>query len=391
MRLKSFQLLIGLLPLIMFFAAMMVAPLMAILAGLVLLGAHRAAIRGEAAREPLLFTLALLLLAWPLATSLWAIHPPIALDMWVRVALIFMAGMLLISDRSLVLPARVWAGMAVATALSAMVPLVLVAPHMHFLWDDLARLGGNITGFLLQGVKRGLCGISVLIWPLMAGLQRVGERRLALGLMVLVGICIIIMHSFSAQLGFAVGFLTWALASRWPRAMSWLLMLLCPLLFVLAPFIIGRFVDLPLTPVQLGLLQMLSSGRFLIWKALMAVGGVHPWLGWGMKMTPSLPLTVAQLQLMGLPTPPLHPHCSMLQVWFELGIVGLALYGGAIALVLRTVRHRMLGEPHIALALATVTAYLAAEFSSFSIWQNWWVAMPWLCWFLWRRLPAAAD
>jgi O-antigen ligase len=87
------------------------------------------------------------------------------------------------------------------------------------------------------------------------------------------------------------------------------------------------------------------------------------------------------------PAPPLHPHHSALQVFLEMGVAGLALVATALALLLRRLRAALPARhPAQAAVYATVIAYLGAGFSSFSIWQNWWVALPWILLLLWQRL-----
>ncbi|MFN7402503.1 MAG: hypothetical protein ACK5R4_09255, partial [Alphaproteobacteria bacterium] len=80
-------------------------------------------------------------------------------------------------------------------------------------------------------------------------------------------------------------------------------------------------------------------------------------------------------------------HHSMLQIWLELGVVGLGLVSIALGLLLRRLRANFApSHPSQAAIYATVIAYLGAGFSSFSIWQNWWQAMPWILLLLWQYL-----
>ncbi|MFN7613421.1 MAG: hypothetical protein ACK5QI_08680, partial [Alphaproteobacteria bacterium] len=69
------------------------------------------------------------------------------------------------------------------------------------------------------------------------------------------------------------------------------------------------------------------------------------------------------------------------------GIIGLLLVAGALALLLRRLHAAFPArEPAQAAIYATVIAYLGAGFSSFSIWQNWWVALVWIILVLWQYL-----
>ena len=387
MRQKIYDASFALLPLMLFFESKWMAWLILVWGALALVRAET--LRQNASREAGLYPMLLLLLAWPLVTSLWSISPPATLDMWLRIAVMFLCGAVaLVSPVSRPLPPKLLVWMVILAALSLLVLLVAMLPPVKPL---LMRWGISLPVLLIITADRAMCAFSVMVWPLAAGLQRIGERRLACGLVVLAAMAVGLLHSLSAMLGFTVGLLSWGLVCLLPVSGAWLLMILAPLVVAVGPFAVDWFVHLPFTPAQLGLLQSLSSGRLLIWQGLVDAGAGHPLLGWGMQASRLLKLTSAQLGTMHMDATPLHPHCSVLQVWLELGLVGLVLYASAVALMLRTVAARLRGNPELALGMAAVMAYLGAEFSSFSIWQNWWAALPWIVLVVWRRLPPAAS
>ena len=388
MRFKAVHYLMIAMPLVLLLAAMQITTLGGICGLLALPWARGEAdrIRQNAAQQPMLFPCLMLLLGAPLLSCLWSVSPPVSLDMWVRVALLFLAGVMLwLSPLWPRMERTGFTAMAIAFALAAILPLLLLAMQPY--WQQ-TRWEVPVELFFAMGIKRGLCGMSVLIWALAAGLYRLRARALAWGLVLLTGMVIGLMHSLSAQLGFAVGLLTWLGATLLPRGFARALIVLCPVLIVVGPEVIHYFTHYPFDAATFGKLQVLSSGRMLIWQVVPEAGSGRALLGWGMKTTTLLPFTPAQLARIGLPAAPMHPHCSVLQVWLEMGYAGLVLFAAAVGLVLREVHRRMAGEPVLhAFALATVMAYLAAQFSSFSIWQNWWVVFPWLMLAIWRRLP----
>jgi O-antigen ligase len=73
---------------------------------------------------------------------------------------------------------------------------------------------------------------------------------------------------------------------------------------------------------------------------------------------------------------PLHPHNAVLQVWLELGGVGVLLGFGALAFTLGAafrapdLAHRV----SRAVLAAGAAAGISVALISFGIWQEWWIA-----------------
>jgi O-antigen ligase len=382
----------GITPLLVFFSAMAMTPLLFILLLLALAPfsiAHvRSAFHALAADRNLCIVLALLLL-WPCVSAFWSLAPAVTLKAWVSVALVCFAGALAFkaTKAESPLPPRVILGMTIAIALACLLLLLEQLPEGGIIRLVAEHMGGDAARFMGKTVNRGLCALAVIIWPVSYGLGLIGQRKLAAALVVLLGLGLAVMGSLSAQLGFVAGLVTMLLVRALPRLIPLLLLVAVPLLFFTMPFLTMWALNQPFTINNLAELRDMSSGRILIWPALIEAGSGHDWLGWGMKTSNLLVIPQETLDFIGILATPLHPHHSMLQVFLELGLVGLALVSAALALMLRRLgaafpaRH-----PAQAAAYATMIAYLAAGFSSFSILQNWWVALPWIVLLIWRHL-----
>lgn len=70
----------------------------------------------------------------------------------------------------------------------------------------------------------------------------------------------------------------------------------------------------------------------------------------------------------------LHPHNGLLQVWLELGVIGVAAFLTWSALALLGLQRRAQDKPALATTLATVLALSVFWEVSFGIWQGWWLA-----------------
>lgn len=90
-----------------------------------------------------------------------------------------------------------------------------------------------------------------------------------------------------------------------------------------------------------------------------------------------------------------HPHNFAIQVWFELGLVGVLLTAALIALAFRAIAR--IPEPIRAAALATAVAIWTVAFVSHGAWQAWWwclvglvaLTITWAA--MARRAPHARD
>ncbi len=71
----------------------------------------------------------------------------------------------------------------------------------------------------------------------------------------------------------------------------------------------------------------------------------------------------------------LHPHNGMLQIWLELGLVGVALLVGTFALGFSRLLASDIGRLPLATVCATITASAVLWSLSFGVWQGWWLAV----------------
>ena len=385
-------------PLLVFFSAMAMTPLLFILALLAFLpfapASLKEAWRAMVADKTLCLILALLLV-WPLVSALWSLAPLVTVTAWVSVALICFAGALAVKARPAMQPLPPWVtlGMALGMATASLLILLEQFPHGGLITLVTHHTGGDAPRFLGKTVNRGLCALAILIWPVAYGLASIGRRRLAAALIVLVGISLAFMGSLSAQLGFVAGLFTLLLVWMLPRAFPRLLTLAVPMLFFAMPFLTMWALAQPFTAEHITQLNAMSSGRIIIWPALIEAGSGHAWLGSGMKTSNLLTIPQATLDSLKIYATPLHPHHSMLQVFLELGVAGLALVSAALGVILWRLGNAFPARHSAQAAVyATFAAYLAAGFSSFSIWQNWWVALPWIIMLLWQQQnPAEAS
>jgi O-antigen ligase len=128
--------------------------------------------------------------------------------------------------------------------------------------------------------------------------------------------------------------------------------------------------------------------RLHVWNFAMERYLERPIAGWGLDAARLLPGGTGQVpQLRGhAPYLPLHPHNMAVQLWLELGAVGALLAAGLVSVVLTRFRLLHTERPVRAAIAATFAAWFTIAYLSFGLWQNWWVAVPWIAAALWRAI-----
>jgi exopolysaccharide production protein ExoQ len=217
-------------------------------------------------------------------------------------------------------------------------------------------------GELLRNVSRGASLLMALTWGAAAALIAHGGRTwIRLGLLVLAagGFIAFQFGQFANTLAFAAGLLVFAAAFVAPRPVLGLTLAGLTLWLIAAPF---------LTPLLLsGLTIELPyswNARVEIWSYVIERIWERPWIGHGLDAA-----------RMHHPPVPVHPHSVSLQIWFELGVVGVAL---TAALMIAGARQllRAVGHNRAAAAAACgtlVSLGLIANLS-FNLWAEWWLA-----------------
>jgi O-antigen ligase len=135
-----------------------------------------------------------------------------------------------------------------------------------------------------------------------------------------------------------------------------------------SPFLSTTLADLlrPLT------LPISWATRLDIWRAATTDISAHPLLGAGLGSFRALsqPRPTAEGMFQAL-----HPHSASLQIWFELGFVGVAL-GAASLIALTQAGASALRSDRPACAAATATLLSAGVIAnvSYGLWEEWWIA-----------------
>lgn len=165
---------------------------------------------------------------------------------------------------------------------------------------------------------------------------------------------------FANTVAYGAGLAAFVLGYAAPRTALWGAILATAVWLIAAPW---------LTPALTSWLEPSAlpyswNARIEIWDYVIDRIRERPWFGHG--------LDAARAHL---PAIPVHPHSASLQIWFELGIVGVALAAATLLTMGRDLARRT-GTSRAAAAAAAGTLAATGTIAnlSFNLWAEWWFA-----------------
>jgi O-antigen ligase len=165
---------------------------------------------------------------------------------------------------------------------------------------------------------------------------------------------------FANTLGFAAGLAAFLAACAVPRVMLVAIPAGLLLWLLAAPFatpLLASAIDAQALPYS-------WNARVEIWSYVCERIFEQPWIGHG--------LDAARVHL---PEVPVHPHSVSLQIWFELGLVGVLLAAVSLVAGARELARRFAdNRPAAAAAAGALAAIGVVANLSFNLWAEWWLA-----------------
>lgn len=338
---------------------------------------------------------ALLFAAWALVSALWAIDGPRAAETWTRLVPTVAGGGFLIlhavrqpAARRRRLAGWLLAGFAVGLAILLFEGVSGRALNLFLagLVDQLPDEGG----FPLNRLNRGAAALAILSWPAAAALaarlpDRLPWRRRWPVLLLPLGttLALAFYDSAAATLACALGLAVAVAALPAPRLLRALLLAVTAVVLLAMPPIAQGLSGLGLAENES--LDFSLRHRAFIWDFAAGAIAERPLAGYGLDSSrdlerpgdPRFDATHGAL--------PLHPHNAALQVWLELGVVGLLLGGGLLLLLLARLRR---GPPlAVALDLGLAVCVLVIGLLAYGVWQYHWLVVPLVAAALLRLMP----
>jgi O-antigen ligase len=234
--------------------------------------------------------------------------------------------------------------------------------------------------FLLHNLDRGMALLTLVSWVVISIFLKGGNRAAAFllyfalleGLSFSDNLAALVAHFIAG----GVFLLTRLTILRNPKILSFLL-LISSLSMIIFAFKIN--------PLKISekneVLPISAKHRLFIWNFVAKNSKEYPLLGIGFNSSKKFPVTDSQIiELFGqkLHPLPLHPHNNILQVYFELGAIGLILYLSLACKYLliigknyKTTSSR--NKDLICSLYACFSVYFIIAMISYNVWQSWWL------------------
>ena len=251
-------------------------------------------------------------------------------------------------------------------SLSGMILIDALLGARIFMWLS-AHLDKPIRPDLARrDLSTGLYVVVVLFWCVSVELARAGRRiAIAVAAVCLVAGSLVLNEADATRAAFALGALVFIgvralgpLAIRMLAGATTIYWLGAPVLI----FVGERSGLIPSLRTHIG---QSWDRRLDIWLFTAARIVEKPWFGWGLDASRTFGGGIS-----------LHPHDGAMQVWLELGLVGVLLFAGLSLAVWRLIDRISQRDRTTAAALAaSAVAYLTIGGLSFGIWQEWWLAI----------------
>lgn len=325
------------------------------------------------------------LAAWSLVTVWWAPAPLDSLQLWFRVVVIGLCGMVMFAaaaklvavDRHLLTSAFVASGwffvvlfgfeLFTAGSLSRLAVSV---------WNQLTPWGSEPREPYLL-LLQSSAALTVFVWPCMLAISRRHSMRTAVLFAIAVAALLLAQNMEASLVAYTTGIAVFWVVCKSRR-------------WGVAGFLAGLFlVNLAVTQYAFefvsseqrdGVTLFLSDStkeRLHVIDFVYEQIAEHPIIGWGLDASRA----IGQDTLSGFGEDkmiPLHPHNLWAQSWLELGIIGLVLTIALVAAVFMRLATGALGRVAVSSAAAAMAGYLLIGNISYGMWQNWWLAMAWL-------------
>ena len=330
------------------------------------------------------------LVAWALVTTIWAPLPMNGLQLWLRVLAIIIAGLYLASC-AVRLDAADRETFGAAIGLSGVLFVVLFLFELATggaLTKAAIATWNQVTPWEAQPPYHGAfltsasAALVVFVWPSALAIARRTSLGWAAVFLIVASLAVMGQNMAAAKIAFFFSAIAGALMWRWPRfagvAVVAGLVTANIILFVVvysrgAAGLAAWLAD----AMSLHILPLPWQERIHIVAFTLDRVAEQPLFGWGFDASRTISAGIVG-PFHGNPALPLHPHSLWLQIWLELGLVGVVLALALVGVIVDRISASRSGPMVVATAVATVVSYLVVGNISFGAWQNWWLAIAWL-------------
>jgi O-antigen ligase len=369
-------------PLLAIYAALGVAPLLAVSAvailAISLYEKKRLLISEWRLALPLL-----LLLLWGALSAFWAVSPAGAIKTEAQLVGIFIAGAIIIGSARRLSAAEAtrvqrMLVLSIAAALTIYcIEIVFDAPIEALIRHTQPELEAIYSPF-----NRGLALLVLVIPPAAIALRRSGRAAIGAAILLLGLIVVFAYFGMSIQIAVLAGIGAALLAAARPVIIRWLGVLAASLV-IIAPLVAGLVITQRLIETVVQQTDNVSGPhRLVIWRFAAERIRERPVIGWGLDSARVIPGGKDRVPLRMknedearmVERLPLHTHDFALQWWLELGLPGALLGAAFIALVFSAIAGMPVDRIDKAVLTGQATVALGIYGLGYGAWQSWWLA-----------------
>jgi O-antigen ligase len=230
--------------------------------------------------------------------------------------------------------------------------------------------------FHLPWLDRGCCVLALSTWALIYLLVKSRQFLAAFCLYVVIFTILSLSDSTSALLGFIIAGIAYVALYFGPKLLS--LLLAWAVVIYMTSMPIFAIVQNPYSiAAKYESIPISYAHRLFIWKFTVDKSMENPILGKGIGTSRSVEVLESDMvnyrDLMISPLPR-HPHNNILQIWLEMGLVGMAIAIYYIWNILGKFRNIAIENRNFgAIIHAVFINYFFIGMISFNMWQSWWL------------------
>lgn len=237
------------------------------------------------------------------------------------------------------------------------------------------KITSHDNGFNLSFLDRGCALFSVVIWPVLYMTIKNNRKHLSIFLYFITLITLLLSDSTASLLGFVMASITFLIIFLSKMKLRYLIKIAIIFSLVAMP-IISKIENPRYIAQEYGNKIPISYiHRLLIWNFVADKALEKPLIGQGIGTSKFTKITNEDKLFYNnqiLHPLPLHPHNNILQIFLELGIVGLSIFGLFIWQTLSKIdsnKNILLSS----ISYATFSNYFIIGMVSFGVWQSWWL------------------
>ncbi len=272
-----------------------------------------------------------------------------------------------------------WALAARVSGLLALRPVLILSLVIGLGWAFVEGLSDGAIFALTRDVaeneaahaaNRPIVLLVVFLWPATLALSQILQQKAVWLLLLLTLGATFTTESQSAQLAMVAASVVFALALLLPRAGLWMVGIGGVIAILALPFVFASF-NMMLNDESVWASKMTVLPRLELWRFVSEKIVAQPLLGYGLEAGRFMPLDDMTQQYFG-GTHMHHPHNAILQIWFEMGLLGAVAIALGWALLVRQIGG--LAPQSQAYPLAAATCVLIVGTVSHGLWQTWWLS-----------------